>query len=89
MLKEEDELVLAQLDVSKNDIPTVNMNKLPLMFMFKHGDNAHPIQYKGEANEEQILRFLENETGRILFERKIPSDVEEQIKQMGQKEEEL
>ena len=47
---------IARIDVTKNEVPTVNIRGYPTLYLYKKG--SAPIEYTGERNVDGWMSFL-------------------------------
>uniref|UniRef100_A0A7S1KQ37 Protein disulfide-isomerase n=1 Tax=Percolomonas cosmopolitus TaxID=63605 RepID=A0A7S1KQ37_9EUKA len=53
-----DELVVAKVDATENDVPDVNIEGFPTILFFPSNDKKNPIPYEGERTVAGFKRFL-------------------------------
>jgi len=60
--KDSEDVVIAKLDATANDNPSVAIQGFPTIYLFPAGDNKTPIQYNGDRTFESFVSFIEEHT---------------------------
>ena len=71
------DVVVAKIDIEKNDVDNVNLDNLPAIQLFKKGEKSKPIKYTGKLDAEEIVSFLEKQLKTRFYDRKVPDEVDE------------
>ena len=53
-------LVLAEMDASNNEVEGVDIHSYPTVKFFTKRNKGSPIEFKGDRNEQELLKFLED-----------------------------
>ena len=59
-LKGRHDLLIAKMDLSRNDIDLVDVRKFPTILLFNRSDKSH-VKFNDEPSMEKILKFLGNQ----------------------------
>jgi len=54
-----DKIVIAQMDATLNDNPSVGIRGFPSLYLFVSGDKANPIPYNGDRSLEALIDFVQ------------------------------
>lgn len=60
------DIVIAKMDSTANEHPSLNVKGFPTIKFYKKGDKANPVDYSGERTLDGFIAYLEKETGRKL-----------------------
>lgn len=58
-----EDLVIAKIDATKNDIEGIKIEGFPTLMYFGLGEDQEPVKYQGNPNKKGILKFLKNQMG--------------------------
>jgi protein disulfide-isomerase A1 len=62
------DLIIAKMDATANEHPSLNVKGFPTIKFYKKGEKTAPVDYSGERTYEGFVAFLEKELGRNLTE---------------------
>lgn len=51
-------IVIAELDITENEIPGIEITKIPTIFFYPANNKSNPIKYSGEKEYSGLLEFL-------------------------------
>jgi hypothetical protein len=75
-LKYVPDIMLARINLDKNDFAHLNLTQLPLIHIFKRGKEVSPpAKYTGEQTPEEILAFVSEKLGRKLEMSKVTDEL--------------
>lgn len=67
--KNEKDMVIAQMDISMNDVEGVVIHELPTIRLYTAGeDGKHMIEYHGEMTLDAIKKFIEQNRVKVEVE---------------------
>jgi len=62
-LKDEDEIVIAKMDATANDVPKpFDVNGFPTLFFSKRGSKGNPKKYEGGREVDDFIKYLARES---------------------------
>jgi protein disulfide-isomerase A1 len=68
------DIVIAKMDSTANEHPSLNIKGFPTIKFYKKGDKSNPMDYNGERTVDGFIAFLEKEVGRKLTGSDAPID---------------
>ena len=57
-MKDNEQVVIAKMDATANEIMEVEISSFPTLYMFKRGAKDEPIEYDGERDLESMHKFV-------------------------------
>ena len=57
------ELIVAKMDGTANEVPGLDLRVLPVMRLFKKGEKRKPSEYKGDWSEDSLVDFVAKSLG--------------------------
>lgn len=69
-----DNLVIAKIDATTNEHSSLNIEGFPTIFLFKPGKKDVPVTYEGDRTLDDLIQFLERETGLDIMETLVKSE---------------
>jgi protein disulfide-isomerase A1 len=67
-------LVIAKIDATTNEHSSLNIEGFPTILMFKPGQKNEPVTYEGDRTLDDLIQFLEKETGLAIMETLVQSE---------------
>jgi protein disulfide-isomerase A1 len=68
------DILIAKMDATGNEHPSLNIKGFPTIKFYKKGDKSNPVDYNGERTVAGFIAFLEKEVGRKLDGANAPVD---------------
>jgi len=68
------DLLIAKMDATANEHPSLNIKGFPTLKFYKKGEKSTPMDYNGERTVDGFIAFLEKEMGRKLTGSDAPVD---------------
>jgi protein disulfide-isomerase A1 len=68
------DIVIAKMDATANEHPSLNIKGFPTIKFYRKGDKANPVDFNGERTVAGFTAFLEKEVGRKLDGSDAPVD---------------
>jgi len=61
--KDSTTVVIAKMDATANDNPSVEISGFPTIYFFPAGDKSQPLSFEGDRTVEGFVSFIEEHTG--------------------------
>lgn len=68
------DLVIAKMDATANEHPSLNIRGFPTINFFKPGSKSSPDTYNGERTLDAMVKYLEDNMGRKLSQAEVRSE---------------
>ena len=68
------DLVIAKMDATANEHPSLNVRGFPSIKFYKKGEKSAPVDFNGDRTVDGFIAFLEKEMGRKLTGTDAPVD---------------
>ena len=69
-----DNLVIAKIDATANEHETINIEGFPTIYLYKPGSKPDPVTYEGDRTLDDLIQFIERETGLDIMETIVKSE---------------
>lgn len=63
-LKDEEDIIIAKMDATLNEHPSLKIQSFPTIYFYKPGLKSNPEKYEGTRDLESFKTYLENKIGR-------------------------